>query len=160
MYFYGMILPEIKNKIEHYCAYQERCHEEVISKLKSLKIPIDQIDEYVAYLIENNYINEERFACAFVRGKHGIKKWGKIRLINELKLRKISKFIIDKALKEIPPETYSTTFNTLAEKEWNSIKESNIQKKKRKFCDFLLRKGYESSLIFEKMEELESLDIK
>lgn len=153
-----MILPEIKNKIEHYCAYQERCHEEVISKLKSLKISFDQIDEYVAYLIENNYLNEERFACAFVRGKHNIKKWGKVRLINELKLRKISKFIIDKALKEISSETYFTTFNTLAEKEWDSIKEKNIQKKKRKFCDFLLRKGYESSLIFEKMEELEALD--
>jgi regulatory protein len=155
-----MILPEIKNKIEHYCAYQERCHEEVISKLKSLKLPFDQIDEYVAYLIENNYLNEERFACSFVRGKHNIKKWGKIRLINELKLRKISKFIIDKALKEITPETYFTTFNSLAEKEWDTIKESNFQKKKRKFCDFLLRKGYESSLIFEKLEELEAMNTK
>lgn len=155
-----MILSEIKNKIEHYCAYQERCHEEVISKLKSLKLPFDQIDEYVAYLIENNYLNEERFACSFVRGKHNIKKWGKVRLINELKLRKISKFIIDKALKEITPETYFTTFNSLAEKEWDTIKESNFQKKKRKFCDFLLRKGYESNLIFEKLEELEAMNTK
>lgn len=151
-----MLLPEIKNKIEHYCAYQERCHEEVITKLKSLKLADDQIDEYIVHLIEHNYLNEERFACAFVRGKHNIKKWGKIRLTNELKSRKISKFIIDKALKEITIEDYTNNFNMLAEKEWEAIKESNSQKKKRKFCDYLLRKGYESNLIFEKLDSLES----
>ncbi|WP_136667639.1 regulatory protein RecX [Flavobacterium sp. H122] len=153
-----MLKSDIKNKIEHYCAYQERCHEEVISKLKSLKLPYDEIDEYMAYLIENNYLNEERFACSFVRGKHNIKKWGKIRLVNELKFRKISRYNIDTALKEISSEAYLNTFNSLAEKEWESIKETNIQKKKRKFCDFLLRKGYESNLIFEKLEELEAVD--
>lgn len=150
-----MLLPEIKNKIEHYCAYQERCHEEVISKLKSLKLSYDDIDEYIVHLIEHNYLNEERFACSFVRGKHNIKKWGRIRLINELKIRKISKFLIEKALNEISVENYATNFNTLAEKEWETIKETNLQKKKKKFCDFLLRKGYESNLIFEKLEELE-----
>ncbi|MFC4816527.1 MULTISPECIES: regulatory protein RecX [unclassified Flavobacterium] len=153
-----MLVPSIQNKIEYYCAYQERCHEEVISKLKSFQLTTDEIDEYLVHLIENNYLNEERFACSFVRGKHNIKKWGKIRLINELKFKNISKYNIDIALKEISSESYFATFTALAEKEWETIRETNIQKKKRKFCDFLLRKGWESQLVFDKLNELESKD--
>ena len=150
-----MLFPDIKHKIESYCAYQERCHQEVINKLYFLKIKKEDIDEYVAYLIENNFLNEERFATTFARGKHIIKKWGKIRIENELKLRNISKHNIISSLKEISNNDYYQIFNELAEKNWESIKETNIQKKKKKFCDFLLRKGWESNLIFEKLKELE-----
>ena len=153
-----MLIPSTISKIEHYCAYQERCHEEVKSKLIALKVPSDEIDAYLVYLIEHNFVNEERFACAFARGKHNIKKWGRLRITNELKFRQISKFNIETALKEITEKDYQKNFHELAEKEWNSIKESNPLKKKKKFCDFLYRKGYESHFIFDKLEELEKME--
>jgi regulatory protein len=74
-------------KIEHYCAYQERCHE-VESKLRSMKMDADESDQIIAHLIKENFLNEERFACSFARGKHRIKHWGTIRITNELKFRK------------------------------------------------------------------------
>jgi regulatory protein len=112
------------------------------------------IDVIVAHLIEHNYLNEERFACAFARGRHRIKHWGKIRIVNELKSRHITKYNIDRALKEITPAQYLATFHTLAEKHWESIQEGNILKKKNKFLGFMLRKGYEPNLIYEKISEL------
>lgn len=143
-------------KIEHYCAYQERCHEEVVQKLRSMKMDSDEIDTILVHLIKDNFLNESRFACSFARGKHRIKFWGKIRIVNELKFRKITQYNINMALKEITPEEYSATFHTVAERNWESIAERNVLKKRRKFCDFLLRKGYESNLVYEKAKELES----
>lgn len=149
-------LSEAIQKLEYYCSYQERCHNEVVDKLKTLKMSSQEIDEVIVHLIQNNFLNEERFASSFSRGKHNIKHWGKIRIINELKFRNISKYNIDKALKEIPQEVYLLNFHALAEKHWESIRETNINKKKKKFCDFLLRKGFESHLVFEKLKGLES----
>ncbi|MCG2612179.1 RecX family transcriptional regulator [Flavobacterium sp. SM15] len=145
---------QAKQKLEYYCSYQERCHAEVEEKLRSMKMIPQAIDIIIVHLIENNFLNEERFALSFARGKHNIKKWGKVRIINELKFRNISKYNIDKALKEISTTEYHTTFHELAEKQWESITEKNLPKKKKKFCDFLLRKGYESNLVFEKLNEL------
>jgi regulatory protein len=143
-------------KIEHYCAYQERCHEEVVQKLWSMKMDSDEIDTIVVHLIKDNFLNESRFACSFARGKHRIKFWGKIRIVNELKFRKITQYNINLALKEITPEEYSATFHTVAERNWESSHEKNVLKKRKKFCDYLLRKGYESNLVYEKAKELES----
>ena len=147
---------EAIHKIEHFCAYQERCHDEVMQKLRAMKMDSNEIDEIVAHLIKENYLNESRFACSFARGKHRIKFWGKVRIVNELKFRNISTYNINLALKEITPEEYDTNFNTLAERNWHSIKESNGLKKRKKCCDFLLRKGYESNLVYEKVKELEA----
>src|SRR5688572_5360188 len=105
-------------KLEHFCAYQERCHAEVVSKLYSLKMTTDEIDTIVVQIIEGNFLNETRFACSFARGKHRIKSWGKIRITNELKARQISSTNITLALKEISPEEYGTTFENLAERCW------------------------------------------
>ena len=145
-----------KKKLEHYCAYQERCHDEVIQKLRNMALNSDEIDEVIVYLIENNFLNEERFACSFARGKFRIKKWGKIRIINELKFRTISQYTINKALKEIDEEEYLSTFDSLSELTWNTITEKNKLKKRKKFCDYLLRKGWESNMIYEKVKYFES----
>jgi regulatory protein len=102
-------------------------------------------------LIDNNFLNEERFACSFARGKFRIKQWGKRRIINELKARHISKYNIDRALKEISPEEYLEAFHRLADRQLEAITEKNIEKKKKKIMDFLLRKGYETGLINEKI---------
>jgi regulatory protein len=142
-------------KLEHFCAYQERCHAEVVSKLYSLKMTPDEIDSIVVQLIENNFLNETRFACSFARGKHRIKQWGKIRITNELKAKQISSTNISLALKEISPEEYESTFENLSERCWNSIQEKNILKKRKKFCDYLLRRGYESNFVYDKVKEME-----
>ncbi|WP_264565885.1 regulatory protein RecX [Flavobacterium sp. N3904] len=149
-------LKEAKLKIEHFCAYQERCHEEVVSKLWGMKLDPDEIDEVIVHLIENNFLNEARFACSFARGKHRIKHWGKIRITNELKIRKINQTLINLALKEIEPEEYITTFEELAERNWKSITETNALKKRKKFCDYMLRRGFESNLIYDKVRQLEN----
>ncbi|MBS7232529.1 RecX family transcriptional regulator [Flavobacterium psychroterrae] len=142
-------------KLEHFCAYQERCHDEVVNKLYSLKMTPDEIDAIVVQLIESNFLNESRFACSFARGKHRIKHWGRIRITNELKMRHISPFNITLALKEISSEEYETTFEQLSEKCWNGLQEKNILKKRKKFCDYMLRRGYESFLVYDKVTVLE-----
>lgn len=149
-------IKEAINKIEHYCAYQERCHEEVVQKLGSMKMDSDEIDQIIAHLINDNFLNEERFACSFARGKHRIKHWGKIRITNELKFRGINQTLINIALKEIDPEEYYTTFGALANRYWESIQEKNALKKRKKFCDYMLRRGFESNLVYEKVRELEN----
>src|SRR5690606_18343140 len=137
-------LHDLKQKAERYCAYQERCHNDVVQKLYELKANKDEIDQIIVHLIDNNFLNEERFARSFARGKHNIKHYGKVRIINELKFRNISSYNIQKALEEIPDDVYESTFENLSERIWNSISEKNLLKKKKKFCDYLLRKGYES----------------
>ena len=149
-------LKEIYYKMEYYCSYQERCYKEVEEKLYSFSLTISEKEALLTHLIENNFINEERFAQSFVRGKHNYKHWGKNRIVNELKFRNISSRNIQTALKEIPETTYLHNFHTLAEKNWETIKEPKGQKRNKKFVDFLLRKGYETSLIYEKLKELEA----
>lgn len=144
------------HKIENYCAYQERCHEEVINKLRSMKMDSDEIDVIITRLISDNFLNEERYACSFARGKHRIKHWGKIRITNELKSRKINQTLITIALKEITTEEYEDTFHNLTEKHWDSISETNSLKKRKKFCDYILRRGFESNLVYDKVKELEN----
>ena len=146
---------EIKHKLEYYCSYQDRCHKEVEQKLNSFTLITELKEKVIVHLIENNFINEERFAKSFVRGKHNYKGWGKNRIVNELKFRNISSRIIETALKEIPEATYLENFHQLAEKHWNNITERKGPKKNKKFVDFLLRKGYETSLIYDKLKELE-----
>ncbi|QBN19143.1 regulatory protein RecX [Flavobacterium nackdongense] len=149
-------IKEAIHKIENFCAYQERCHDEVVSKLWTMKMDSDEIDQIMVHLIAENFISEERFACSFARGKHRIKHWGKIRIVNELKFRNISQTLINIALKEITPEEYLETFHTLAERHWDSIRETNGLKKRKKFCDYLLRRGFESNLVYDKVKELEN----
>lgn len=146
---------EALKKIEHYCVYQERCHDEVVQKLRTMKMDTDEIDTIIVKLIQDNFLNESRFACSFARGKHRIKFWGKNRILNELKFRNIGQYNINLALKEISNEEYLDTFDKIALRNWDSINETNLQKKRKKFCDYLLRKGFESNLIYDKAKELE-----
>lgn len=147
-------LDEAQKKLEFYCAYQERSHKEVVSKLKDMRMIPDAIDVIVVHLIQNNFLNEERFAKAFVRGKFRIKKWGKNRLKQELKRKDISKTIIDIALKEIDADEYLETFYALAEKKVETIKEANSYKKKKKLADYLLYRGWESPLVYDVVNTL------
>ena len=151
----ALTVKEAQLKLEYYCSYQERCHQEVMQKARDLGMKSNETDAIVVHLIQHNFLNEERFSRSFARGKHRIKLWGKNRIINELKQRHISAPNIKCALTEIVEEEYQDTFNKLAEKHWETIKERNTQKKKKKFCDYLLRKGWESNLVYAKLKELE-----
>ncbi|MCF6131734.1 regulatory protein RecX [Flavobacterium wongokense] len=152
-----LAINEAKLKLEYYCSYQERCHQEVVQKSYDLGMNSNEIDEIVVHLLQNNFLNEERFARSFARGKHRVKSWGKIRIINELKQRQISAPNIKLALTEISEEEYQDTLNNLAERHWNSLTERKGQKKNKKFCDYLLRRGWESNLVYEKLKEFEKL---
>lgn len=145
---------EAQKKLENYCAYQERCHKEVFEKLKSMKMIPQAIDTIMVHLIQHNYLNEERFVKAFVSGKFRIKKWGKQRISLELKRKDINKTLINKGLNEINDFDYIETFNALANKKFLTIRESNIQKKKKKLADYLLYRGWETHLVFEKVHQL------
>ena len=149
-------IKEAIQKIEFFCSYQERCHEEVVAKLRSMKMDSEEIDPIMVHLIASNFLNEERFACSFARGKHRIKHWGKIRITAELKHKNISQTLINIALKEISPEEYLATFHALAERNWASIRETNVLKKRKKYCDYMLRRGFESNLVYEKVKEMEN----
>lgn len=145
---------EAKRKLETFCAYQERCHTEVINKLYTLKISSSLHNEIVVHLISNNFLNEERFACSYARGKHRMSGWGKNRITSELKLRKITPYLIKKALQELPDELYFETFEKISLQKWNSINESNSLKKKQKLQAYLYRKGYEMEFIIDRTNEL------
>ena len=152
----SLSIAEIVQKLEYYCSYQERCHVEVNEKLKTFSVTSHEKDQIIVHLIQQNFLNEERFASVFTISKFHQKKWGRIRIKNELKARKISDFLITKSLKEIPSDEYETTFELLSYNYWDSITERNPLKKRKKYCDYLLRKGWESDWIYEKVKKLET----
>lgn len=145
---------EATKQLEHYCAYQERCHKEVRQKLKTMRMIPEAIDIIIVHLLEQNFLNETRFAKAFVSGKFNIKQWGINRLTYELKQKGISEINVNQALKQIQNEQYILIFNDLAEKKFHSIKETNKYKKKKKLIDYLLYRGWESHLVYEKANAL------
>jgi len=146
---------EATSRLESYCAYQERCHKEVQQKLRDMKMIPEAVDLIILHLLQHNFLNETRFAQAFARGKFNHKKWGKMRIVRELKFRDISKYNIDLALKEISETDYLNIFDALAKKRYLQItSEKNLQKKRKKLADYLLYRGWESYLVYEKVREL------
>ena len=147
-------LQEATSKLESYCAYQERSHQEVRQKLTNMFMIPEAIDTIIVHLLNHNFLNEERFAKTYVSGKFKIKAWGRNRLAFQLKQKGVGKVNIKMALEEITDEDYIRVFNDLAEKRVSSIKETNKLKKKKKFIDYFLYRGWESHLVYEKANEL------
>ncbi|MDG2108903.1 MAG: regulatory protein RecX [Flavobacteriaceae bacterium] len=149
-----LTLLEAQKKMEHYCAYQERCHKEVVKKLQELgMIPIS-IDTIVSKLVEDNYLNETRFAQSYARGKFRIKKWGKIRIRRELKARNLSDYNIKKALEEISDLDYNTTFLELFEKRKKEVYENIPSVQKKKIISYMVYRGWELEKIYEAMHQI------
>jgi len=140
---------EAKAKLESYCAYQERCMQEVTKKLADWGFYGEQQDNLIADLIVNNYLNEERFACAYVSGKMRIKKWGRIKIKLKLNQKNISDYSIKKGFSEIDEDEYLENLNYLTEKKLNQVKGKNKWDKKAKIQRYLLSKGYENQLVYE-----------
>ena len=146
---------EAQTRMERYCAYQERCHKEVEQKLYEMRMIPEAKEQIIHHLLQHNFLNESRFSQAFARGKFRMKKWGKVRIIRELKQRAISAYNIKLALKEIPDSEYYQTFDALAEKRLAQlISENDLQKKRKKTADYLLYRGWESSMVYEKIREI------
>lgn len=147
---------EIKRKLEQYCVYQDRCHKEVEEKMREYNLIPEAKEMILLSLLQDNFLNEERFAKSFARGKFRIKHWGKQRIVRELKFRDISSYNIKTALKEIDEQDYLKTIYSITEKRNEAISEPNIYKRKRKLIDFLMRKGYENELIYKTVDEVTS----
>ena len=141
-------------KLRQYCSYQERCHSEVRDKLFKLGVWKKDHDEIISTLIEDNYLNEERFAIQFAGGKFRMKGWGKTKINYELKLKGVSKYCINKALKDIDEDSYRKTLRQIAEKKYLSLKGERTMMRKKKTAEYLLQKGYELNLIQSILEEI------
>jgi len=147
---------QVLSRLERFCAFQERCHAEVRRKLLSLGTHGTDAEDIIVKLIETGFLNETRFAQAFARGRHRIKRWGLGRIESELKARGISAANIRIALKEIEDDEYDKTFEELAVAVWTRLKETHPLKKRKKFCNALLRKGYDADLVYAKAKKLEA----
>jgi len=139
---------ELQKKMEYYCVYQDRCHQEVERKMNEHQLIPEAKEKILLHLMQHDFLNEERFSKSFARGKFRIKNWGKQRIIRELKTKNISNYNINSALKEIDDEDYLETIYRITKNRNHTITENNIYKRKKKLQDFLLRKGYEYDLIF------------
>lgn len=149
---------EAKVKIAAYCAYQERCQKEVRNKLYEYGLPSAEVEDLLTTMILEGFVNEERFAKAFVRGKFRMKKWGRVRIRKELKFRVPSDNLVSIAFREINEEEYWETLMYLAEKKKMGIKIQDEFKKRMKLFQFLTYKGYESDLVQAALERLEEQD--
>jgi len=137
-------------KLRHYCAYQERCHSEVKDKLYSLGLWKKDVEDAISVLIEENYLNEERFAIQFAGGRFRMKHWGRVKIRYELRQKQVSEYCIKKALALIDEEEYAKSLEKmLAEKKETLAGEENVFTLRRKLGDYLLQKGYEADLVNE-----------
>ncbi|MEY4876748.1 MAG: hypothetical protein RL708_1897 [Bacteroidota bacterium] len=145
---------EMRRKIEHYCAYQERCQQEVRNKLYELGGYTKDIEQLIAELIEKNFLNEERFAKAYAGGKFRIKHWGKIKIIQALKFRYISDYCIKIALRQIDEDDYLLTLQQLIEKKNpNYLHCTPMQK--QSIAKYAMSKGFEPNLIWNVLNKKE-----
>ncbi len=136
----------LKKKIEYFCAYQERCHYDVINKLNKLGVFGDQVDEYICYLIDENFLSETRYSEAYVRGKFNNNNWGRVKIIRELKSRNISEWNIDNALGQIDDTEYKKKLDQICEKQIQQI-DGTSSEVRNKIIRRLTQKGWETDLI-------------
>ncbi len=147
-------LEEARGKLETFCSYQERCAWELRRKLFEKGISGPAAEKILAELEASGFVDDERFARSYARGKFRIKKWGRVRIRQELKLREISASTIQKGLSEIDGEEYFTTLEREAEKKWEKTKETDAYKKRYLVTKYLMSKGFEQDLIQEALSSL------
>jgi regulatory protein len=149
-----LTLEEAKAKIFRYCAYQERCHQEVRNKLYELGLRGDTLDELITYLITEGFLNEERYAKAFAGGKFRIKNWGRIKIIQELESKGLSKNCIKAGLKEIEEPDYHASLVKLLEKRLLRETDESSFTRRNDAAKYVIQKGYEPELVWSTVKEL------
>ena len=142
-------------KMQGWCAYQERSQQEARDKLYELGMWTDAVENIISQLIQDNFLNEERFAIAFAGGKFRIKKWGKIKIKIELRQRKVSDYCINKALKQIPDKDYFSTLEKIIQQKSKLVKETNKIKRHNKLIQYAASRGFEKDLIVDVLKEIE-----
>jgi regulatory protein len=141
-------IAEARSKAEKYCAYQERCHQEVESKLRGFQLKEPEISDILVHLVHKGFLNEERFALAYAGGKYRVLGWGRKKIIYQLKAKGINEKLIDKALKVIPENDYTHTIQELIQKKDRQLKETDKLQRIAKMSRYLNQKGFEPDLIF------------
>ena len=141
-------------QLKSYCAIQERCSNDIVTKMKSWRITNKNQNKILDILIQEDFINDKRYSKSFCRGKFRIKKWGKLKIINELKRKNINLTTISSSLNEISDIDYSKELDTQFNKKKQSTNSLNYYDKKKKIANYLIGKGYESNLVWEKLKEL------
>lgn len=142
-------------RIKQYCAYQERCHSEVRTKLLELSYRGHELEEVISLLIAEGFLNEERFARSYCRGKFRLKRWGREKIIHQLKARQVSEYCIKKGLEEIEDAEYLEVLEQLFLKKLEALQaEKSIWRKKQKLLQYLRGKGFESTLIYLQLDKL------
>lgn len=141
-------------KLRQYCAYQERSHSEVLQKLWDLGVAKKEHDEIIAALIEDDYLNEERFAIQYAGGKFRMKGWGRKKILYGLKEKGVSEYCIKKAMKTIDEAAYQKTLYSLAEKKYESLKGEQYLVRQKKTQDFLIQRGYEFNLVNQAVKDI------
>lgn len=136
-----------------YCAYQERCHSEVRSKLIEIGITGYDVDELISVLITEGFLNEERYARAFVKGKFNQLQWGRIKIRKGLSEKRVSPYCIEKGMEEIDEDAYLATLEELATRKWKKLKDKNPYTRRQKLARFLVQKGYENGLVWDHIRE-------
>jgi len=141
-------------KMEHYCAYQERSQQEVRDKLYTLGLHRNDVEEVISELIQTNFLNEERFAIAYTLGKFRMKNWGRLKIKQGLKLKRVSEKLITKALKQLDGDEYYITLTKVLEKKSALLKEKDPFKKRSRLFQYASGRGFESDLILESLRDL------
>jgi regulatory protein len=141
-------------KAEHYCAYQERAQQEVRDKLYEWELKPSEVEEIISRLIENNFLNEERFAKAYAQGKFNQKGWGRIKIKQGLKFKRVPDGLIRKALQGIPDDDYIQTLQSILTKKAAMLAEKNPLKRRHKLQQYALGRGFEADLIWDVLKEL------
>jgi regulatory protein len=146
---------EALQKLRRYCAYQERCHQEIRNKLWEWGFGSEDMDKAAVQLMEEGFLNEERFAKAVVGGKFRQKGWGKRRIVESLKQKGISPTLVNSSLKEINPEDYRNKLLELLEKKAHSLRAELPTARKQKLARYAIGKGYEQELVWELLKSME-----
>jgi regulatory protein len=143
-------------KLQQFCAYQDRCHQEVRGKLLDLGVYGSDLEEIMVALIQDKFLDEERFARSFARGKFRMKGWGRNRISRELRMRHISDYCIRKALSEIDDVEYIDTLHSLLEKKMASLGRGLSPLALRsKLVRYAMQQGFETELVWEVLGDME-----
>ena len=145
-------------KIASFCVYQERTQKEVRQKLYEYGIKSDEVEVIIVKLIEDNFLNEERFAKAYAGGKFRIKKWGRLKILRALEMKELSPYCIKSGLKEIDGEDYLDTIHQIIAKKTDEISLKNAYQKSYKIAQYLISRGYESDLVWEILKKVQSTE--
>ncbi|NLR78669.1 regulatory protein RecX [Chitinophaga eiseniae] len=145
-------------KLRQFCAYQERSHQETRYKCLELGLRGEEVEEAIAELVAENFLNEERFARAYAGGKFRIKQWGRKKIQMELKQKQVSAYCIKKGMEEIEPDDYAAVLLKLADKKYQSLRNETAMKRRYKTMQYLLQRGFESELIQDALEQIAKND--